>query len=132
MKRLIPFLLIVITIFSCQEESEELMICGTGTGQCTTPATVRDITGLDACFGFVFELEDGTSLLPVVTFYCGTEPFPDYVQDDPLHNFEFVNGKKILIDYELVESDLVDACMVGQRAKITCLREISEISEDTR
>ena len=87
--------------------------------RCSTRATVRDLTGFDGC-GFVFELEDGTRLEPVRNMYCGTEPFTPPV-DDPLYNFEFVDGKKVTIAYELVNAPSI--CMVGPSVKITCLTE---------
>jgi hypothetical protein len=86
---------------------------------CSIRATVRDLTGFDGC-GFVFELEDGTRLEPVRIGYCGTEPFSPPT-DDPLFNFEFVDGKKVKISYEL--ADAVSICMVGPSVKITCLTE---------
>jgi hypothetical protein len=86
---------------------------------CSTRATVRNLTGFDGC-GFVFELEDGTRLEPVRVFYCGTEPFAPPT-DDPLYNFEFVDGKKVRINYELANAGSI--CMVGPSVKITCLTE---------
>jgi hypothetical protein len=90
-------------------------------------ATVRDLTGLDGC-GFVFELEDGTRLEPNRIGYCGTEPLPKEITEDPLFDFEFVDGKQVIISYEEVE-DMASICMVGRIVKITCLQEVT-ISEE--
>jgi hypothetical protein len=86
---------------------------------CSTRATIRDLTGLDGC-GFVFELEDGTRLEPIRVFYCGTEPFVAPT-DDPLYSYEFVDGRKVKINYELADGGSI--CMVGPSVKITCLTE---------
>lgn len=96
--------------------------------QCSIPATVRDLRGLDGCT-FVFELEDGTRLEPQIRYYingCYATPTPFNgirpPEDDPLFNFEFVNGKKVLIEYE--EVDAPSICMVGQTVEITCITEV--------
>jgi hypothetical protein len=84
-------------------------------------ATVRDLTGLDGC-GFVFELEDGTRLEPLRMFFCGTMPLPKEITEDPLYQFEFVAGKKVIIGYESTKA--MSVCMVGPVVKITCLEEV--------
>jgi hypothetical protein len=107
----------ILVLISCQEEE-------TSPG-CTVAATVRDLAGLDGC-GFVFELEDGTRLEPVIHYYtqlCDLSPgsFRE-APEDPLSAFEFVDGKTVKIEYELVEG--MSVCMVGPRARITCVTEI--------
>ena len=92
---------------------------------CSTPATVRDLAGLDGC-GYVFELDDGTHLEPVMMAYCGTPPLPKEITENPLYRFEFVDGKKVLISYTI--TDGVSICQVGPRVTITC---ISEATTDT-
>lgn len=87
------------------------------------PATVRDLSGLDGC-GFVFELEDGSKLEPFMLGYCGTPPLPKEVTENPLYNFEWVDGKQVLIGYEVVP-DAASICMVGKIVKITCLEELA-------
>lgn len=129
MKRFFLFLFSACTLLQCSDDSQQLMICGPA---CSTLATVRDITGLDACHGFVFQLEDGTQLRPYITFYCGTMPIPEEIQNDPLYDFEFVEGKRVMLDYQILNTDFADACMAGQYARITCLSEIDVVSEDTR
>lgn len=110
------------SLFACQEEPI--------TKNCGTSATVRDLTGLDGC-GFVFELADGTRLMPVWDIgYCGTAPLPKEVTEDPLYNFEYLDGKKVIIGYE-ERSNHATACMAGKPVKITCLEEIDlELRED--
>ncbi|HEU5293127.1 MAG TPA: hypothetical protein VFU05_20920 [Cyclobacteriaceae bacterium] len=95
---------------------------------CSTPATVRDLTGLDGC-GWVFELQDGTRLEPIRIFRCGTPPISKEMTEDPLYNFEFVDYKKVLIDYELVENT-ASVCMTGPLVRITCLTEARVMAED--
>ncbi len=114
MIRLICLLFIGVLFFSCDDDD----VVSTS---CSTPATVRDLSGLDGC-GFVFELEDGTRLEPVFAIgYCGTPPLPKEVTEHPLYNFQFVDGKKVFIDYELVERPSI--CMVGQTVEIICVSE---------
>lgn len=95
---------------------------------CSTPATVRDLRGLDGC-GYVFELGDGTQLEPALLFWCGTPPLSEEQLSDPLHNFEWVDGKKVLINYEILDN-MGSVCMVGPIAKITCLSEVDSTAEE--
>lgn len=109
-----------VLIFSCSEDNVG------GEDKCSTPATLRDLTGLDGC-GFVFELDNGTRLEPLRMLYCGTPPLPKEVTEDPLYNFEWVDGKRVLINYELSSSPSI--CMVGQTVKITCISEAPSKSD---
>jgi len=86
-------------------------------------ATIKDLTGLDGC-GFVFELNDGSKLEPLRLMFCGTPPIPQEVTEDPLYNFQFVDGKRVRISYEEVP-DAASICMVGKIVKITCIEEVS-------
>lgn len=118
MKTLTPTLLFALAalLFACTEEEHITRNCG-------TQATVRDLTGLDGCW-YVFELNDGTRLIPVWDMgYCGTPPLPKEVTEDPLYNFQFTDGKKVSIGYEL-RPNIVTDCMDGKPAKITCLEEV--------
>lgn len=90
-------------------------------GQCSTPATLRNLEGLDGC-GWVFELNDGTRLEPRRLMYCGTPPLPKEVTEDPLYNFEYIDGKRVFIDYEPI-ADAVSICMVGDVVRITCISD---------
>lgn len=121
MKKILTLLFVSVVVFSCTDEN-----LGENEG-CSTRATVRDLTGLDGC-GFVFELEDGTKLEPLRVFHCGTPPLPKELPEDPLYNFEFADGKKVLIDY--TEQDSIGSyCMVGPVVRITCLKEFDQSIE---
>ena len=100
--------------FSCSEGTLDTAACG-------VPATVRDLSQLDAC-GWVFELNDGTRIEPFWPFFCGTPPLPKEMTESPLYNFEYVDGKTVYISYELMP-EMTSACMAGSVAKITCISE---------
>jgi hypothetical protein len=122
MMKKIFVLLLIITIFSqCAndvEPTDEQNVC-------TIPATVTDLTGLDGC-GFVFVLENGEVIEPIRMISCGT---PDYVAPkDPLDNFEFMDGKKVLIEYEVI-TEMASTCQSGAIAKITCITEVEVNAE---
>ena len=120
MLRTLSLLFVAIIFFGCADDSPE--------AACSIPATLRDLTGLDGC-GFVFELEDGTRLEPVRSFgFCGTPPLPKEVTEDPLFNFQFVDGRRVFIEYEEVE--MATICMVGKTVKITCIREAVATTSD--
>lgn len=109
---------LLVLAFSCAPE-DELRKEG-----CVTEATVRDLRGLDGC-GYVFELNDGTRLSAIWEWgWCGTPPLPEGATEDPMYNFEYVDGKKVLIGFE-GRSDWATACMAGRPVKITCLQEIN-------
>jgi len=110
-------LLATVSLTSCEQEVMNAEPIG------TIPATVRDLTGLDGC-GWVFELQDGTKLEFVRMFWCGTPPVPEEAKQDPLYNFEFVDGKQVRIAYEEMES-YGSVCMVGKIVKITALKELN-------
>lgn len=119
MKKLIAIILLACIFSQCNEVIGRL--------ECDVPATVRDLTGLDGC-GFVFELADGSRLIPGGSIgYCGNGPIPEEVTNNPLFNFEFVDGKEVLIGYTPVEGSTI--CMAGQVVKITCLSERSGTPE---
>lgn len=103
----------LIALLSCTDGSVE--------PACSTPATVRDLTGLDGC-GWVFELEDGTQLQPYWIMRCGTPPVAREMEDSPIYDFEFVDGKTVFIDYEL-KTDVFNACMAGPVAEIICISD---------
>lgn len=120
MKRYFSFfvLLSLVLLTACDEEIFSTKICNSG-----AMATVKDLTGLDGC-GFVFELTDGTRLEPLRLMYCGTPPLPKEVTEDPLYDFQFVDGKQVRIGYEEV-NDAASICMVGKIVRITCIEEIN-------
>jgi hypothetical protein len=112
MKTFIAISALVLFFTGCSEEKVNTSIC-------STPATVRDLSGLDGC-GWVFELNNGTKLIPYRIGYCGTPPLPREVTEDPLYNFEYVDGKQVLISFEIMP-DVATVCMSGEVAKITCI-----------
>jgi hypothetical protein len=117
MTRLFAILLTASIFLACSEENAPPIT----ENNCSIPAIVVDLTGLDGC-GFAFELEDGTRLLPVKVLYCGTYPLPDNLPPDPIHTFEFVAGKKVFIEYTVSEN-YAGACMAGQYVSVTCISE---------
>jgi hypothetical protein len=123
MKRLLFLCIIIFTLSACKKEEVKKSNAG-----CNTLATVRDLRGLDGC-GFVFELADGKRLEPQILYYCGTPPLPKEATENPLTGFDFVEGKKVKIGYEILESQ-ASICMVGDVVKITCLEEIQVASKD--
>jgi hypothetical protein len=132
MKKTLIIFSFALLLFQCSEDISTTAAPNPESCFCSTLVTVRDQTGLDACSGFAFELPDGSTIRPVPVFSCGTPPVSEKIYD-PLEGFEFVDGKKALIDYELLESgDFADACMGGPLARITCLSEIGLTPEDTR
>lgn len=117
MKTTLATLVIVMTLLSCDEKVDTSVPCNQG-----VEATVRDLTNLDGC-GFIFELKDGTKLEPLRLFICGTPPLPKEVTEDPLYQFEWKDGKKVVIGYE-EQTEYGSYCMVGPVVKITCISEV--------
>ena len=120
MKKAIGLLLISMSFYGCEDNAIEQ--------PCLVPATIRDITGLGGC-GFVFELEDGTHLEPIrLEFFCGTPELLEEVKKDPLYNFEFEDGKRVLISYD--EDPRASICMAGINVKINCISEVDVTSSE--
>ena len=115
MKRISALIFVASILMMCSEDTVNKK-------GCSTRAIVRNYTGLDGC-GYVFELEDGTRLEPIRVLFCGTPPVPKEQLEDPLYNFLPIDGKEVLIDYEISTSPSI--CMLGQTVRITCLTEIS-------
>jgi hypothetical protein len=112
-------IVLALIILSCSEEEFS--------APCGTPATVRDLTGMDGC-GYAFELSDGTMVIPVWDIgFCGTPPLPKEVTEDPLYNFQFIDGKQVLIGFE-DRPDHATSCMSGRPMKITCLEEVEAVA----
>jgi hypothetical protein len=122
--KLLPTILIVISSFSLMNCDEDLMRASCDEA---VLATVRDLRGLDGC-GFVFELADGTRLEPQILGYCGTPPLPKEITENPLYDFEWIDGKQVRIGYEEI-TDAASICMVGKIVKITCVEEVSITEE---
>jgi hypothetical protein len=120
MKKLILLAISTVLFLSCNEGYSPSVPCTQ-----SVEATVRDLTGLDGC-GFVFELNDGTRLEPHrILLFCGTPPLPKEVTEDPLYQFEWVDGKRVKIGYDVL-TDGVSICMVGPMVKITCIEELDQ------
>jgi len=124
MKAYIAPLLFMLSLFftHCKDEQPIVITCDNA-----VLATVKDLTGLDGC-GFVFELADGSKLEPQMLFYCGTPPLPKEVTENPLYDFQWVDGKQVRIAYEEIP-DAASICMAGKIVKITCLEEVLTTSE---
>ena len=120
--RILFVLLVSSSIISCKNDEDDDF-----TVPCGVPATVKNLSGLDGC-GFVFELEDGTRLEPVRIGYCYTPPFPKEQIQDPLIGFEFVDGKKVFIDYSVIQGNSV--CMAGPMARINCISDFGKSGPD--
>jgi hypothetical protein len=76
---------------------------------CGTPATVRDLRGLDGC-SFVLELQNGQRLEPVKTNSVNSA----------LANFTWKDGQRVTIAYQEVNGG-VSTCMVGKLVEVTCI-----------
>jgi hypothetical protein len=109
MRRLYPLLLAACLLplaFSCQEDSSS-----EPAPECKTPATIRDLTGLDGC-GYVLELGSGQRLEP----------------HGPLwDNYAKHDGERVTISYtaELTAS----SCMVGEGVKLSCIQQQSGLCD---
>jgi hypothetical protein len=115
-------ILLFVSLTACDPDIDKSVPCVEA-----VPATVRDLQGLDGC-GFVFELNDGTRLEPLRLAFCGTPPLPKEITENPLYNFEFVDGKHVVIGYE-TQTDYGSYCMVGPVVKITCITEAEPPSD---
>lgn len=98
---------------------------------CIYSATVVDLTGMDGC-GFVFQLDNGDYLEPVWRWgWCGTPPLPEGATEDPLWNFDYVDGQRVRLGYETAEEG-GSICMVGEQVYVTCLEVIGEEAVSVR
>ncbi len=94
--------------------------------ECTIPATIVDLRGLDGC-GYAFELANGERLEPMFIWEC---PFPGYtVPEDPIKGYEFVAGRKVLIEYTVMEN-AVTACQAGKAVRIDCISNAIDVPAD--
>ena len=116
MKGIGLILVIVLIGASCQKKESGV------DPACSQEAVVKDLTGLDGC-GFVFELQDGTRLIPEQRVYVQA---PD-LQDDPIYHFEMKDGEKVKISYR--DSELLGACMAGEIVFITCITSLETDGE---
>jgi hypothetical protein len=86
---------------------------------CPFEATVIDLRSLDGC-DFVFELKDGTRLIPERRIYVRA---PEK-EADPVYYYQFVNGARVTIGFN--ESSSLSSCMAGQMVYITCITEMDK------
>lgn len=120
-----------MAISACQEDETA--------PECTTLATVRDLTGLDGC-GWVLELENGERLEPYLVYanygdplWCGMVSSDSRSQShiDPQlwHNANPQDGMKVRIAYEVLPEQ-VSVCMVGPIVQLTCLEVVERPQSD--
>ena len=92
------------SLAGCQRKTNVVPSSSDQYGTCVTPATVRDLTGLDGC-GMVLELAGGKRLGPVGPLWVAFASTP---------------GQRVFISYE--PFDGASACMAGKLVTITCIR----------
>ncbi|RTQ48175.1 hypothetical protein EJV47_17240 [Hymenobacter gummosus] len=96
---LLPATLLLTLAFSCQDSAND------PAPGCNTPATIRDLTGLDGC-GFVLVLDNGQRLEPHGSVWQG------YAKHD---------GERVTINY--VTDEIPSICMVGEGVKLECIQQ---------
>lgn len=82
---------------SCQDEAP--------TPACQTPATLRDLTGLDGC-GYVLELADGQRL----------EPHGPTWAAYPKHD-----GERVTVSF--IDDPAPSICMAGRGVELQCIQQ---------
>lgn len=117
MRIILVLLCVIVFLSSCDNDDHTVV-----RSECSTPATVRNFSGLDGC-GYVFELSDGTIIEPHMSLYCGTPPLPKEITDNPLYKFHWVDGKKVRINYTVIDT-FASICMAGKTATITCVQDL--------
>ena len=130
LKSFVTGLVFLTVISACQEEDVA--------PECTTEATVRDLTRLDGC-GWVLELEDGNRLEPYLPYAYADPLWCGMISDDETtsprssalwYDANPQDGMKVRIAYEVL-ADQISTCMVGDVAEITCLEVIERPPLDT-
>jgi len=106
-------------VLSCN--TTEVIICFPQ--ECSTLATVKDLTGLDGC-GLLLELEDGTRLEPERRTYVQ----PPKPEEDPLYYYELKANEKILISYR--DTGSASICMAGEVVFLTCIKPYPSASKN--
>jgi hypothetical protein len=109
--KILGFIVVAAALLQC--ERTEVIICFPQ--ECSTLAKVKDLTGLDGC-GFVFELHDGTRLIPEQRTYI----HPPKPEEDPLFYYALNANEKVQISYQF--SNGATACMAGNLVFITCIK----------
>lgn len=116
MKFIAVALLLMSSIFNCGGEKNSAE--NVKASACNYTATVKDFTGLDGC-GLMFELEDGTRLIPEHRVYIQAPT----IDEDPLYHYTMTAGARVKISYK--ETDSMNVCMAGKTVFITCLTKIN-------
>lgn len=88
---------LLVPAFSCQDDEPS--------PDCQTPATLRDLTGLDGC-GYVLELSNGQRLEP---HGAAWEAYPKH------------DGERVTISY--LDDPAVSSCMVGRAVELQCIQQ---------
>ncbi len=109
------FTLLLTGLLRC--ETTEVITCFPT--DCTQPATVVNLTGLDGC-GWALEMADGTRLEPERRTYVQ----PPKPEEDPIYFFEWKEGDKVRISYQ--KSDAGSICMAGKVVFITCIQSVQQ------
>ncbi len=121
----------LIALSACEEDETA--------PECTTLATVRDLTGLGGC-GWVLELENGERLEPYLVYgnyndplWCGPA-YPDsrnqpYYDTQLWYDANPQDGMKVRIAYEVLP-DQASVCMAGPIVQITCLEVVERPPSD--
>lgn len=94
-------LLASLSLAACKKNDSKPENCA---GSCSTPATVRDLTGLDGC-GKVLVLRNGKRLEP---------------QGAVWNNFAATDSQQVYISYAPVSGASI--CMVGELVELDCIR----------
>mgnify|MGYP001579967248 CR=1 FL=1 len=115
MKRLWTIVLVAMSMVNCSEEK----MADCSPGLCSIEATVVDLRSLDGC-DFVFELNDGTRLIPERRTYVVVPT----KEADPAYHYQFENDAKVRISYN--ESLAMGICMAGPMVFITCITNIEK------
>ncbi len=113
MKRILIYILPLVTLAACKESP----IIEENPDACSITATVKDLTGLDGC-NFVFELTDGTKLIPERRTYIQAPS----AEADPVYYYQFKDGAKVQIGFQ--DSQALSACMAGRMIFITCIKNL--------
>ncbi|PTB97025.1 hypothetical protein C9994_04665 [Marivirga lumbricoides] len=119
LKSFVVAIMLITGFVACESESAHI------SKDCIYTATVEDLSGLDGC-GFLFKLDNGDYLEPVWRWgFCGTPPLPEGATEDPLWDFNYVDGQRVRLGFEPA-NDVGSICMKGKPVIITCLEVIDE------
>jgi len=115
------FIIVIFTLSLSACNSDDLSI----SQDCIYTATVVDLRGLDGC-GYVFKLDNGDILEPIWQWgFCATPPIPKEVTEDPLWDFNFIEGQRVRLGFKPTQ-EMASICSVGKQVHITCVEVIGE------